>query len=190
MLDARWLAAVITLSLALVACGSEGSGDPGEDAAVPDGGSDPPDSGPNDAGSGPDAGAVGADAGRARDAGGGSAASVRWITEPEPSTIDGDIGLDYFYQYELAIEGDPFVYGLTLERCTEIAGHAETCTTEPRENLPGTSGFRWGTDPSTYAVGENHYRFRLILDREGTTVDEDEIELVLTVTSCTECVDS
>lgn len=117
-----------------------------------------------------------------------SAASVMWTTEVEPRTIDSDIALDFFLQYELAIEGDPFVYGLTLEMCVEIAGHAEECTTHARENLPGASGVRWGVDPSMYAIGENHYRFRLRLDREGVPVDEDLLDMQIDVTDCTDCV--
>ena len=91
---------------------------------------------------------------------------------------------------ELAIEGDPFVYSLTVDRCIEIAGMPESCDTQALSNLPGTGGVRFGYDPSMYAVGENHYRFRLELRRGAEIVDEALLDLQVTVTSCMECVGS
>lgn len=144
----------------------------GEDAGAEDAGAEDAGSGPEDASTPPDA---------------GPSASVQWLIEPEPLTIDSDIALDYFYQYELAIDGDPFVYSLSLERCSQMAGEPEDCFTEARSNTPGTSGVRWGIDPSQYAVGENRYRFHLTLVRGDTLVDEDTVELVVNVTACGEC---
>jgi hypothetical protein len=178
---------VLSMFVVLAGCG-------GSDVD-PDGGAVVPDSGAEvleDAGESADA-AVPVDAPAEPDAfvpadAGGPAASVVWTTEVEPRTVDSDIALDFFLQYELSIDGDPFVYGLTLEICIEIAGHAEECHTQPRSNLPGASGVRWGVDPSMYAIGENHYRFRLLLDRDGETVDEDLLDMRIDVTDCTDCV--
>jgi hypothetical protein len=137
--------------------------------------------------------AAAADASRSPDAGDVSdagMASVTWTTEVEPVTIDSDVGLDYFYQYEVALVGDVFSYSLDLERCIQIAGMPETCETLDRNPLEFTSGIRWGIDPSMYAVGENHYRFTLTLRQGTNVVATDTLELVATVTSCTECVGS
>lgn len=115
-------------------------------------------------------------------------ASVHWTTVTEPVTVDRDIALDYFYQYEVQLVGDLFAYDLDLERCVTIAGRAESCETSARDPLAFSSGIRWGVDPSMYAVGENRYRFTLSLSRDGTVIDTDTIELVLNVTACTDCV--
>lgn len=170
------VSAILSLTLVLAGCGD---GD-----AMPDGGNQLEDSGaetPIDA-------FVPTDAPIAQDAGPVGSASVAWITEVEPRTIEGDIGVDFFLQYELMVEGDPLVYGLMLEICVEIAGMKENCYSQARDNLPGMSGVRWGFDPSMYAVGENHYRFRLLLDRAGEPVDEAVLDMQVDVTSCNMCV--
>lgn len=130
---------------------------------------------------------AGSDAGEMADAG---MASVMWTTEVEPVTIDSDIALDYFYQYEVSLVGDVFSYDLDLERCIQIAGMAETCETTARDPLAFSSAIRWGIDPSMYAIGENHYRFTLTLRQGTTVVATDTIELVATVSSCTDCIGS
>lgn len=187
------------LILSLAACsGANDEPDAGPGDAGRDGGAPAEDAGPEvdagmDAGSEADAGETDAgqadagpsDAGPPGDAG---MASVQWLTVVEPTTIDGDIALDYFYQYELLIDGDWLPYTLSLERCIAIAGYPETCSTEPLSNMPGQSGIRWGIDPSMYAKGENFYRFRLILERDGAIVSEDLLELHVTVTRCMMCL--
>lgn len=176
-------AGLAAILVALIGCG-------GESPATNDSGTPPVDSGSTEDSGVPEDAGIDASAPDAGLDGGPGAASVAWITVPEPVTADHDIALDYAYQYELAIEGDPLVYSLTLERCSQMAGMAETCENESRSNLPGTSLVRWGVDPSQYAVGENHYRFHLILERGAELVDEDTAELVLTATACETCVGS
>lgn len=199
--DHLFLSALAALSLAIAGCGGGDEASPGTDA----GGQTPDASAGEDAGTaGEDAGTAGEDAGAgAGDAGAGDAgtagedagatpdagpsASVSWITEVEPRELDGDIALDFFYQYELVVPDGDLSYSLSLEQCWQMAGEAEDCFTDSRSNLPGTSGIRWGIDPSQYAVGVNRYRFHLELTQGGTLVDEDTVELVVTVTSCGEC---
>jgi hypothetical protein len=189
----RKLLSIVLLALAL-GCGNDPS--PGPDAGPP-----PVDAATADA-------PIAVDSGRSEDDGGallpdsgapldaapdGAAAetaSVAWITEVEPITLDSDTGLDWLFQYEVMIEGDPFVYSLTVERCIEIAGHEEACETQTLDALDGTSGIRFGIDPSMYAVGETHYRFHLRLERGGEPVDDALLDVEVNVTRCTECVDS
>lgn len=176
---------VLVMAVSMLGCGGDsGSEDGGpDDAGLGDAGAtdaqvDPPDGGGEDAGEG--------------DAGPSPVRDVEWGIEPEPMTIDGDIALDFFYPYELINDESPLEYELTLERCMQLADREESCETMRRDNLPGASGVRWGIDPGSYAVGENRYRFRLTLTHGASTtpVDEDEITLVLTVTSCETCVGS
>lgn len=151
------------------------------DAALPDAGSD--------AGTEPDAGADASvvDAGASD---GGAGASVHWVTVTEPRTIDGDVGLDYAFQYDVTLD-DPFAYQLSIETCIQLAGMAEDCRTDDLGMaFAGTRYLRTGIDPSMYAVGENHYRWRVILMHNATVVDDDVLEQVLTVTSCETCVGS
>lgn len=54
--------------------------------------------------------------------------------------------------------------------------------------LAGTRFLRTGIGPGIYAVGENLYRWRAILTRDGAVVDDDVLELVVTVTSCETCI--
>jgi len=178
---------VLAVAVMATACGG---GDALEDAGLgEDARVDPPDDagldgGPDDAGGEVDA-SVGEDAGPA------PVRDVEWTIEPEPMTIDGDIALDFFYPYVLVNEERPLDYLLTLDRCMQLADREESCETMTRDNLPGESGVRWGIDPGSYAVGENRYRFHLkLIDAAGVTVDEDEIVMVLTVTSCSSCVGS
>lgn len=163
---------VLACLLSLGGCGDgdtplASAGDAGETA----------DSGASDAGS--DAGpAASGDAGAAR---------VEWQIEPEPLEIDTDIGLDFYYRYEVEIPGNVLVYTLDVERCSTVAGREETCFTE-QVIPPESGGVRWGIDPSQYAIGENRYSFRLELSRGAEVIAEDEIELVVTVTDCQTCV--
>ena len=121
------------------------------------------------------------------DAGAAVEPSVAWITEVEPLELDDDRALDFAYQYELVLPDGDLSYSLSLERCSQMAGEEEACEDQSRSNLPGPGYVRWGIDPSQYAVGENRYRFHLELTRGGTLIDEDTVELVVTVTSCGEC---
>lgn len=182
------LSAILALTSVFAGCGDGDATPDGGPVPTPDAGEQPTDSGagtPVDAFVPTDA-YVPIDA--PADAGAVGSASVAWLTEVEPRTIDGDIGLDFYLQYELMIDGDPFVYGLTIETCVAIAGREESCYSQSLSNLPGMSGIRWGFDPSMYAVGENHYRFRLTLDRAGDVVDEALLDMQVDVTSCNMCV--
>jgi hypothetical protein len=170
----------LLLSLSLLWCaGCSDPSDPadsGVDAGMPDPADAGADAGPRDAGPELDAGAADA-----------AVASVNWITETEPQTIDGDIGLDFAFQYDVVVD-DPFAYTLSIETCIQMAGMAEDCWTDPLGMAgTGTRYLRTGIDPTTYAVGENRYRWRVILESD-VVVDDDVLELVLTVTSCETCV--
>ncbi len=190
----------LVLSLSWIsACGSPaddsdaGSPDAGshDASALIDSGEYLPDSGALvDAGEGlPDGGATdgGAD-GSVGD--GGPGASVRWITETEVQTIDGDRALDFAFQYEVVLDSATG-YSLAIETCTQIAGMDESCFTDLLGTaFAGTRYLRTGVDPSMYAVGENHYRWRLILSLGATVVDEDVLDLQVDVTSCETCIGS
>lgn len=137
-----------------------------------------------------DAGTPRADAGPpAPDAGPGTG-SVRWVTVVEPREVDRDIALDYAFQYELTIDGDPFAFTLSVERCVQIAGTEAVCDTGELSNLPGSGYIRFGVDPSMYAIGENHYTFRLMLDRGTERIEEATLDVELDVTACESCVGS
>ncbi|UJR81555.1 hypothetical protein [Sandaracinus amylolyticus] len=177
---------LVSVLLALSGCGGDEGANADTDAGGGvDAGSGDVDSGPTeeDTDSGadePDAGPPPVDA--------GPAADVEWLIEPEALEIDRDIGLDYAYRYSYTVDGDPFVYTLDLERCVNIAGEDPSCWTDSLSNVPGEGGVRWGIDPSQYAIGENSYSFRLVVRRGDEIVDEDFIQLDVTVTDCTSCV--
>jgi hypothetical protein len=179
----RTIGWMLVATVALAGCDSSvapsdgGASDAGGDAGEPT-----VDAGPLDGGS------IETDAGPTSD--GGAGATVRWVTETEPLTIDGDIGLDFGFEYEVTVD-DPFAYQLGMERCMQLAGMAETCSSDSLGMAASGSRFlRTGIDPSQYAVGENRYTFRVFLSDDAGTVAEDTLELDVTVTACSMCVGS
>lgn len=180
-----WTAGAVAIAMALGGCG--------EDVGLTaDAGQDPIDAGQDGSHEGidDDAGEAEADAGTPRVDAGPTTGTVRWITEVEPREVDRDIALEYGFQYELTVEGDPFALTLTIERCIQIAGMEAFCDTGELSNLPGTSFVRFGVDPSMYAIGENHYTFHLTLARGAETLDEATLDVQLDVTACESCVGS
>jgi hypothetical protein len=156
----------VSLALLAAACGDDDGGTP--DAAEP---------GPPDAAAVIDVDAARPDA--ALPVGG----SVTWSDElPNPYLIPapgedpefGGVGLDFLLQYTVELP-DPNVPStqLEIEICSQTASATEpTCTTDQNAAAAGTTGYRWGLDPSTYEVGHNVYTHTLTLIQDGRVVDE------------------
>ena len=176
---------ILASLLVLPACGDgDGDSDSVDSGSGVDAGSQSAeDSGPPDAGAEDEP-----DAYVATDA--GPEADVEWVVEPEPLTIDTDIGIRLGYEYRLAIAGDPFVYSVELHRCMNIATREPNCWMETPSNVPGSYFVGWGIDPTGYGIGENSYSFRIVVKRGETIVDEDTVQLDVTVTACQTCIGS